>query len=142
MTNSINKQSQVTLHFILKLVNGEVVDSTRDKAPASFTMGDGNLLPGFELALIGLKVGDKKELHILPQQGFGQYNPQNQQVIPISQFKDIELQKGLLIMFHDAANTELPGVVASFNDLEVIVDFNHPLAGKELLFEVEILTVN
>lgn len=142
MNNCISQQSQVTLHFTLKLATGEVVDSTRDKAPATFTMGDGSLLPGFELALIGLQAGDKKELLILPEQGFGQPNPQNQQVIPISQFKDMELQEGLMVMFHDAAKTELPGVVASFDDKEVVVDFNHPLAGKELLFDVEILAVN
>lgn len=138
---SITEQSQVTLHFTLKLASGEVVDSTKDKSPATFKMGDGSLLPGFELALIGLQAGDRKELHILPEQGFGQPNPQNQQVIPRNQFKDMELQEGLMVMFHDAANTELPGMVASFDDKEVVVDFNHPLAGKELLFDVEIIAV-
>lgn len=142
MNNCISEQSQVTFHFTLKLATGEIVDSTREKIPATFTMGDGSLLPGFELALIGLKEGDKKELHILPEQGFGKHNPQNQQIIPISQFKDMELQEGLMVMFHDATDAELPGVVTSFNDKEVIVDFNHPLAGKDLLFEVEILTIN
>lgn len=139
--SSINEKSRVTLHFTLKLATGEVVDTTKEKQAATFEMGDGSLLPGFEQVLIGLKAGDKQEFHILPEQGFGQHNPQNQQVIPRNQFTDMDLQEGLMVMFRDAANTELPGVVASFDDKEVVVDFNHPLAGKELLFDVEVIEV-
>lgn len=141
MNNIINEHSRVTLHFTLKLTSGEVVDSTRDKPSATFTMGDGSLLPGFEQVLIGLKAGDSQEFTILPEHGFGQHNPQNTQVMPRSQFKDMDLQEGLMVMFHDAANTELPGVVASFDEKEVVVDFNHPLAGKELLFDIEVISV-
>ena len=137
----IANNSQVTLHFAIKLDNGDVVDSTFDKAPATFKVGDGNLLPGFEQALFGLKAGDKRSLPIMPEQGFGQPNPQNQQVMPRSQFKDMELTEGLLVIFNDAANTELPGVVKTFDDIHVTIDFNHPLAGRELVFSVDILRV-
>ena len=68
----IGPDKEVTLHFALKLENGEVVDSTFDKKPATFKVGDGNLLPGFEQALYGLKAGDKRVLPIEPEQGFGQ----------------------------------------------------------------------
>ena len=63
----IANNSQVTLHFAIKLDNGDVVDSTFDKAPATFKVGDGNLLPGFEQALFGLKAGDKRSLPIMPE---------------------------------------------------------------------------
>ena len=144
--SSVNEQriaaaTQVTLHFAIKLENGDVVDSTFDKQPATFKVGDGNLLPGFEQALYGLKAGDKRSLPIAPEQGFGQPNPQNVQVMPRSQFKDMELGEGLLVIFNDAANAELPGMVQSFDDNQVSVDFNHPLAGKTLSFEVEIIAV-
>jgi len=144
--SSVNEQriaaaTQVTLHFAIKLENGDVVDSTFDKQPATFKVGDGNLLPGFEQALYGLKAGDKRSLPIAPEQGFGQPNPQNVQVMPRSQFKDMELGEGLLVIFNDAANAELPGMVQSFDDNQVSVDFNHPLAGKTLTFEVEIIAV-
>lgn len=82
----IGEESRVTLHFALKLEDGNVVDSTFDKQPASFKVGDGNLLPGFEQALFGLKAGDKRTLSILPEQGFGQPNPQNVQIMPRDQF--------------------------------------------------------
>ena len=137
----IGAATQVTLHFAIKLDNGDVVDSTFDKQPAIFTVGDGSLLPGFEQALYGLKAGDKRSLQIEPENAFGQPNPQNVQVMPRGQFQDMELSEGLLIIFNDAANAELPGVVKAFDEQQVIIDFNHPLAGKTLNFEVEIIEV-
>jgi len=142
MTESrIGQGTQVTLHFAIKLGNGDVVDSTFDKQPATFNVGDGNLLPGFEMAIYGLKSGDQRSLAITPEQGFGQPNPQNVQVLPRSQFAAMELSKGLLVIFNDAANAELPGVVKEFDDARVTIDFNHPLAGKDLTFDVEIIEV-
>lgn len=147
MTDSLSQElrigpdREVTLHFALKLENGDVVDSTFDKQPATFKVGDGNLLPGFEVALYGFKAGDKRSLQIEPENAFGQPNPQNVQVMPRSQFADMELSEGLLVIFNDAANAELPGVVKAFDDAQVTVDFNHPLAGKTLSFDVEIIEV-
>ena len=137
----IGQNTQVTLHFALRLENGDTVDSTFDKSPATFTVGDGSLLPGFEAALFGFKAGDKRTLEILPENAFGQPNPQNVQIIPRSQFNDMELSEGLLVIFNDAANTELPGVVKAFDGEQVTIDFNHPLAGKTLTFDVEIFEV-
>lgn len=137
----IGPDKEVTLHFALKLANGDVVDSTFDKQPATFKVGDGNLLPGFEAALYGFKAGDKRSLQIEPENAFGQPNPQNVQVMPRSQFAEMELSEGLLIIFNDAANTELPGVLKAFDEQQVTIDFNHPLAGKTLSFDVEIIEV-
>lgn len=137
----IGPERQVTLHFAIKLESGDVVDSTFDKSPAVFKVGDGNLLPGFEQALYGLKAGDKRSIAIEPEHGFGQPNPQNVQVMPRGNFEGMELSEGLLIIFNDAANAELPGVVRQFDDALVTIDFNHPLAGKRLTFDVEIVDV-
>ena len=137
----IGQNTQVTLHFALRLENGDTVDSTFDKSPATFKVGDGSLLPGFEAALFGFKAGDKRTLEILPENAFGQPNPQNEQIIARSQYNDMELSEGLLVIFNDAANTELPGVVKAFDDEQVTIDFNHPLAGKTLTFDVEIFEV-
>ncbi|AHF69526.1 MULTISPECIES: FKBP-type peptidyl-prolyl cis-trans isomerase [Pseudomonas] len=137
----IGQNTQVTLHFALHLENGDTVDSTFDKAPATFKVGDGNLLPGFEAAIFGFKAGDRRTVQVPPENAFGQPNPQNVQIIPRSQFQGMELSEGLLVIFNDAANTELPGVVKKFDDELVTVDFNHPLAGKTLNFEVQIFEV-
>lgn len=138
----IAEGTKVTLHFAIKMEDGHVVDSTFDEEPATFTVGDGNLLAGFEEVLMGLSSGVKEVFKVSPEKGFGQHNPSNIQMIARDQFSDdIVLEKGLVLSFADAQNAELPGVVADFDDKEVTVDFNHPLAGKQVEFEVEIIAV-
>lgn len=132
----------VTLHFSLRLEDGHEIDSNFEKDPATFTVGDGNLLPGFEKALFGLKPGDKQQFTVSPEDGFGQHNPSNMQEMPREHFgPDIELEEGLMLSFADAQKAELPGVVREFDDKRVVIDFNHPLAGREILFDVAILNV-
>ena len=137
----INHDTQVTLHFTLKLPNGDVVDSTLGKTPATFKVGDGSLLPGFEQSLFGLKSGDQRSFEIEPERGFGPGNPQNIQTVARENFNEMELETGLLVIFQDAAGGEMPGVVKQINEKTVDVDFNHPLAGKTITFEVEIIEV-
>lgn len=138
----IAEGTKVTLHFSLTLKDGEIIDSTFDEEPATFTVGDGNLLAGFEESILGLSSGVKDVFTIAPEDGFGQHNPSNIQIIARDQFdEEITIEKGLVLSFADAQNTELPGVVSEFDEENVTVDFNHPLAGKEILFEVEIITV-
>jgi len=141
-TTMIGPGSTVTLHFAIKLEDGQLVDSNFDGKPATFTVGDGNLLEGFEKALFGLFEGSEQSLRILPENGFGQHNPSNIQVVPRKSFDDMELEEGLMVSFADAQGGELPGVIASFDDDKVRVDFNHPLAGKALQFDVKILSVS
>ncbi len=137
----IGQNSTVTLHFALKFENGDVIDSNFDKDPATFTIGDTSLLPGFERSLFGLKAGDERGFEILPEQGFGTPNEQNIQVLPRSQFEGMDLDIGILVIFKDAAGGEMPGVVKAFDDQQVTINFNHPLAGKIILFEVKIINV-
>ena len=138
----IGQGTRVTLHFSLRLENGDVIDSTFEKKPAAFTVGDGSLLTGFERKLFGLKKGSRQKFAVSPEDAFGQPNPNNVQYFKRSQFDAaLELHEGLVISFADAANSELPGVVSRFDDNEVVVDFNHPLAGRTITFEVDILDV-
>ena len=140
---TISEGTQVTLHFALKLSNGEVIDSTFEGDPAQFIVGDGNFLEGFEKKLLGLKAGAKEIFLIDPENGFGQINPNNRQDIPREQFgEEIPLEPGLVLAFVDAQDTELPGIVVALNDDIVTVDFNHPLAGHDIEFEVEIIAVD
>lgn len=132
---------EVTLHFTLKLEDGTVVDSTRDKQPATFQVGDGNLPPGFEAPLEGLADGDSGSYRISPEHAFGQHNPQNVQLLKREDFEDIEPEVGTVMSFADPAGGELPGVIASVEGERVEVDFNHPLAGRTLTFEVDIIHV-
>jgi FKBP-type peptidyl-prolyl cis-trans isomerase SlpA len=139
---SITKSSTVTLHFSLALENGDLVDSTFDKAPASFSYGDGSLLPGFESKLLGLIIGDKKSFVIPQEEAFGGHNPQNIQHFKRKDFAaDAVLDKGMIFSFKDAAGAELPGVLRGVSADDVEIDFNHPLAGHSITFTVEIIDV-
>ena len=139
--NVIGEHSRVTLHFSLKLDDGSLIDSNFEGEPATFIVGDGNLLPGFEQALFGLKAGDEAEIEVPPEAGFGQRNPSNIQTVRRDHFSpDMELEEGLVVSF-DNGSGELPGVIRTIGDDEVEVDFNHPLAGQTVLFHVKILEV-
>lgn len=138
----ISKGKQVTLHFALKLEDGQVVDSTFDKQPATLIVGDGNLPEGFEALLIGLESGSKEVFSVPPEKAFAQPNPNNIQHMKRSDFAaDLQLEEGMIVSFADANGAELPGVIKEVHDNLVIVDFNHPLAGRTLAFEVEIIDV-
>ena len=138
----ITEQSTITLHFSIALENGDLVDSTFEREAPSFSYGDGSLLPGFEKRLIGLSAGDKQVFRIPPEDAFGQPNPANIQEFKRDSFSpDTELAEGLVLSFADAQKAELPGVVKSFDESYVKVDFNHPLAGHTLIFTVEIVAV-
>lgn len=139
---AIAQNARVTLHFSLQLENGDIVDSTFDKKPATFTVGDGSLLHGFERKLFGLHKGERRQFTVLPEDAFGQPNPNNVQHFKRSQFDPaMELHKGLVVSFSDAAKSELPGVISAFDNENVEVDFNHPLAGRAITFDVEIIDV-
>ncbi|OEY66651.1 FKBP-type peptidyl-prolyl cis-trans isomerase [Marinobacter sp. X15-166B] len=139
---SIDQGTRVTLHFALKFTDGQVVDSTFDKAPAVLEIGDDNLPENFEAYLMGLQAGDQASFEVPPEKGFGQSNPNNVQTFKRSEFSaDMVLEPGVVISFADARQSELPGVVSRVEGDEVEVDFNHPLAGRTLVFEVKIIQV-
>ena len=139
----IAQGKQVTLHFALKLNDGQVVDSTFEKEPATLVVGDGNLPEGFESLLVGLEAGAKQSFVIPPEQAFAQKNPNNIQEVKRRDLgPDMELEVGLMVSFADANGAELPGVIKDVQDDVVVVDFNHPLAGEELTFDVEIIQVS
>ena len=139
---TIGPDTKVTLHFSLALEDGSVVDSNFSGKPATFVVGDGSLLNGFESALFGLSTGDEVVLEIDPEQGFGPHNPNNIQRFSKGDFADdVQLEPGLMLSFADASQAELPGVVVEMDDEHVMVDFNHPLAGHQITFAVKILDV-
>ena len=137
----------ITLHFSLALNNGEVIDSNFDGVPATFKLGDGNMLPGFEQELLGLRAGESVETLIAPDKAFGEVNSSNCQPFPIDKLRsllDDELtpaEVGLVISFKDPAGFDLPGVVKSITEESFTVDFNHPLAGKTIVFKASIVAV-
>ena len=139
--------ARVTLHFSLSLPDGEVIDSNFDKQPASFKVGDGNLLPGFETALMGLAAGQSIEVLLPAEQAFGAVNPDNVQSLPRQQFAGLlanttdPVEPGTVLAFTDAGGNDIPGVVRQIGELMVVIDFNHPLAGRDIVFKAQIISV-
>ena len=140
-TQVIEPGKTVTMHFAIKLEDGQIIYSNFESKPATFKFGDGNIPEGFEQALLGLKAGEHAELTIAPERGFGMHNPSNIQTLSRSDFKEIDLEPGLVVSFKEPGG-EIPGIVTEFTDEKVTVDFNHPLAGKTLKFEVSVITID
>lgn len=142
--NKITLGSEVQMHFTIKLTDGSVADSTLISGkPARFKMGDGNITDFVEKSLLGLQAGDKKQITIPPEDGFGKANPNNIYWMPKSAFpQELILEEGLIVGFTQPNGVELPGVIRKMRDDEIQVDFNHPLCGQTLLFDIEIIAVD
>lgn len=139
----IGPGSKVRMHFNITLEDGTVAETTRDdNEPIEFIMGDGTMVQGLELALYGLKAGDKQTLTIEPKLAFGYPDPNNVHSMPRDDFPtEMQLAKGVIVEFNTPAGDEVPGTIMEVGESEVKVDFNHPLAGHEITFEVEIISV-
>jgi len=134
--------SRVTMHFSLKLTDGMLVESSFDDQPLSFVVGDGTLDRGLELALIGLREGDHQVLILMPGQAFGMRDEKAIQLVEKSRFPaDMRLEPGQIVGFSGADGEEIAGAVLEVHDQQVKVDFNHPLAGREIIFESLIVEV-
>ncbi len=140
--DTIQPGSEVVMHFSITLKDGTVADSTEGEEPLQFVMGDQTLIEGLELALYGLKVGDKQSLTIDPENAYGFPDPENIHVMQRDEFpEDMEIKKGVIIAFAMPDEDEYPGTITAVDEKQVTVDFNHPIAGHEIVFDVEILEI-
>lgn len=135
--------SRVRLHLAIRLEDGTEAVSTFGEEPVDLQMGDGTLQPGLELALYGLKAGDTQTLDLLPEQAYGLRDPALIQHMPMTDFDgDFTPEVGQIIAFSLPNGEEAAGSILGLDEGQVEVDFNHPLAGHEITFEVEILSVS
>lgn len=139
----IEPGSRVRLQFSLRLEDGTEVDGTSEGEAMEFVLGDGSMSSGLEMALLGMQAGDHETVVIGPDlSGFGERSDDAIQTLPRSDFPpDMDLEPGLIIAFETPAGDEVPGAIRTVSGDEVTVDLNHPLAGHELTFEVEIQAV-
>ena len=119
----------------------DVVDSNKGSGqPLEFMMGMGQIIPGLEKALCGMKKDESGDLLIPAAEAYGEYNEEAIQTLPIEQFEGVELKEGLTLYGQGEDGQTVQVTVKSFNDKEVTIDFNHPLAGKDLMFSVTVLS--
>lgn len=139
---TIGPGCEVTMNFNLQLRDGTIADASEPDAPLTFTMGDGSLIQGLELALFGLKVGERQTLEIAPQDAFGFVDETNIHMMPREEFDpSLPLEPGTILGFSTPNGTEVPGTILGLEENMVKVDFNHPLAGMPVIFSVEILAI-
>ncbi|MDN3700207.1 FKBP-type peptidyl-prolyl cis-trans isomerase [Vibrio artabrorum] len=140
---AIKNDSAVTLHFTIKMKDGSVADSTENMGkPAKFVMGDGSLSENFEACLLGLETGTEKSIELKAEDAFGMPNPDHIHYMDRAKFVgDAEVEVGTIMAFSGPDGIEIPGIITEIAGDSVTVDFNHPLAGQDVTFDVNILAV-
>lgn len=138
----VSEGTVVALHYTLKGDDGEVVESSQGKEPLVYLHGASRIVPGLEEALEGHGVGDQVDAVVPPEKGYGERTDAELQEVPRGEFPDdVEFYEGMMFTAQGQGGQEIPLWVDSFTDEIVTVDPHHPMAGKTLHFEVEIVEV-
>jgi peptidylprolyl isomerase len=138
----ISNNKVVQIHYTGKLTDGTVFDSSEGRDALEFISGSGMIIPGLEEGLAGMKTGDKKTVEIGFEKAYGPVQEQARQEVPKAQMPEgIELKVGMQLAAQGPQGQPMPVTVAEIKDEVVVMDFNHPLAGKDLIFEVEVVEV-
>ena len=132
----------VRVHYTGKLTNGEQFDSSDGREPLEFTVGAGQMIKGFDDAMPGMSVGEKKTINILPENAYGLKDEQSVIEFPISNIPaEMKLDVGMQLQLRNEAGQPFPVTVAEIKDDVIILDANHSLAGKELVFDIELIEI-
>ena len=144
MTDTVMNGSKVTLHYRGTLEDGEEFDSSYNRdAPMDVTVGDGGLIKGFDDALLEMEAGGTKTITLAPEEAYGMVNPDAFTILEKSMFpEDFEFSEGLVVPLQGPDGGPFPAVITQVGDDNVTVDLNHPMAGKDLTFEIEVLSVD
>ena len=133
----------VRIHYTGTLSDGSVFDSSDGRDPLEFEVGSGMIIPGLDVALPGMTVGEKKKVEIGSGDAYGPINPEMQQAVPRDGIPaDIPLEPGIQLQMQTPDGQAMPVTVLAVTDTEVTLDANHPLAGKDLTFDIELVSVN
>jgi FKBP-type peptidyl-prolyl cis-trans isomerase 2 len=135
----IKEGSKVKVHYTGKFEDDNVFDSSTGRDPIEFVVGEGNLILGFEQGVMGLSAGDKKTVELEPEQAYGPYNEELVNQVPLDRVPE-GVQAGQMLEAQTEAGP-IPVIVTDVNEETATIDANHPLAGKKLIFELEIVEV-
>lgn len=133
----------VRLHYKGTLDDGSVFDSSEGRDPLEFTVGSGQIIPGLDQAIPGMKIGDEKTVRVEAENAYGAHNPDARQAVPRSNIPDsVPLEVGLQLQAQTDNGQMMTVVVAEIAEDEVVLDANHPLAGKTLTFDIQLTGIN
>lgn len=131
----------VSIDYTLKLDDGEVIDSSEEGEPLQYMQGRGQIVPGLEHELYGMGVGDKKAVTVSAENGYGDYDDERLQRVPLDTFpEDMDLEEGMSVRMRDVNSGQLfDAYIDDVDDEAVTLDFNHPLAGETLFFDIKVV---
>lgn len=133
---------KVRVHYTGKLTNGEEFDSSKNREPLEFTVGAGQMIKGFDAAMPGMAVGDKKTINILPADAYGEKDDQAMIEFPKENIpKDMKVEVGMQLQLRNENGQPFPVTIAEIKDDVIVLDANHSLAGKELVFDIELMEI-
>jgi len=133
----------VKVHYTGKLVNGEQFDSSVGREPLEFTVGAGQMIKGFDAAMPGMAVGEKKTINITPEDAYGERSEEAVIQFPKENVPaDMVLEPGMPLTLSNEAGQPVPVVVVEVKDDIIILDANHFLAGQELVFDIELVEIS
>lgn len=134
---------KVTIHYTGTLEDGTVFDSSKERAPLPFTIGSGEVIPGFEEAVIGMAKGDNKTVTIPPEKAYGPRHEEMIMQVPLDQVPpDITPEVGLHLELMNENNQPVVVQISEITDEILVLDANPPLAGKSLTFAIELMSIN
>jgi len=136
----IERGNVVEVHYTGKLTNGEVFDSSRGRDPFKFQVGSGQVIPGFETAILGKNIGDKVTTTLTSDMAYGSIREDLIASVPLDQMPE-GIKVGQTLTAESENGKTINVIIKEIKENEVIVDGNHPLANKELIFDIEILSI-
>jgi FKBP-type peptidyl-prolyl cis-trans isomerase 2 len=140
--NTVKSGDKVKVHYHGKLTSGETFDSSKGREPLEFEVGSGEVIKGFDNGVLGMQPGDKKTINIPFDEAYGPRHPEMIIEFPKNRFPDdLELQTGLPLMMSDGSGRNFQVVVAEIKSDTVVLDANHPLAGHDLVFDIELVEI-
>lgn len=142
MSNSVSTGQVVSVHYTGTFDNGEQFDSSHDREALTFQVGGGQMISGFDAAVVGMSVGETKNITLSPTEAYGETLPQLVQQVPLEQFPEgFQFEVGATVQGEAENGQPVFASIVDVLDDSIVLDFNHPLAGKSLNFEIELLTV-
>ena len=138
----VKKGDTIQVHYKGTLEDGSIFDQSYDREPLEFVAGIGQMIPGFDSAVLGMKIDEEKKVIIPSDDAYGIYDDQlvnefSNEALP----ENFTPEKGIIMSLQDQNGNQMQGVITHIHDENIVIDFNHPLAGKDLTFDIKVLSI-
>ncbi|MEM3126998.1 MAG: peptidylprolyl isomerase [Candidatus Woesearchaeota archaeon] len=137
----VKNGDKIKVHYTGTLDDGTQFDTSEGREPLEFEVGSGQLIQGFDTAVVGMKVGDEKNIKLKPEQAYGQPNPELLQKLPFTKRPDFDPKPGQVLTLQDPMGRVIRAFIKEVGEDSITVDLNHPLAGKSLNFRIKVVDI-